>query len=276
MKPMTNRLFYFLLLGLSLCNIQTLQADEPLSNDIQLRLGGYFIADQSTDLLVTRNGLGATINLQKLFNMEEYTQVFRLDGFYRFAPKHRVEFAWYNINNSNKTASDAEFEWGDGNISANGALNTHLNTDIYKINYVYSFYRSNELEAGLAAGLHITAIDIGFQGDYNVDGNLSDTSSERVKVTAPLPVIGFRFSYNILKELSVKYATDFFFLTFDQYKGAMTDTLLTLDYRFTDHLGVGIGFNSTRMRVEGPANDDYDFYLQHDVSGGLFYATLTY
>lgn len=253
-----------------------LQADEAVSDKMQLRIGGYLLAGQSTDLLVTRHGLGATINLQDLFEMEEQTQVFRLDGFYRFTPKHSVEFSWYSIKNSSKTDEDIDFEWGDENISANGALDTYFNTDIYKVNYVYSFYHSEQMEAGISAGLHITTIDIGFSGSYDVDNNSSDSTSEEIRTTAPLPVIGFRLKYNILPELSVKYSADYFFITYDNITGTMSDVLVTLDYRFTDHFGAGIGFNSTRMRLKDETNDDYDIYIQHDVAGGLVYATLTF
>jgi len=252
------------------------QAEEELPDTFQLRVGGYFLADQSTDLLVRSKGLGATINIQDLFNMKEQNQVFRINGFYRFTPKHSVEFAWYSINNSSATNEGVEFEWGDENITAKGTLDTHLNTDIYKINYVYSFYHSQELEAGIDMGLHITKIDIGFSGSYEVDGNISDATAESVKTTAPLPVIGFRFKYNISPALSVLYATDFFFITYEKITGAMTDTLVSIDYRITDHLGAGIGFNSTRMRLKDETEDDKEIYIQHDVAGGLVYATLTF
>jgi len=56
----------------------------------------------------------------------------------------------------------------------------------------------------------------------------------------------------------------------------MTDTLVSIDYRFTDHFGVGIGFNSTRMRLLDEREDNEDIYIQHDVAGGLAYATLTF
>ena len=253
-----------------------LQAGEAVPDQMQLRLGGYLLADQATDILVTKHGLGATINLQDLFEMEEQTQVFRLDGFYRFTPNHSVEFSWYSINNRSKTNEDINFEWGDENISANGALDTYFNTDIYKVNYVYSFYHSEQMEAGISAGVHVTTIDIGFSGSYDVDGNISDSPSEEIRTTAPLPVIGFRLKYNIMPKLSVKYSADYFFITYENIQGAMSDVLLTVDYRFTDHFGAGIGFNSTRMRLKYDEEDDYNLYLQHDVSGGLVYGTLTF
>lgn len=272
---MKKFLFHGSLLAGMMFTSALLQAEETLPDNFQLRLGGYLLADQDTDVKVSKRGLGATINLQDLFEMETTTQVFRLDGHYRFTPKQAVEFSWYSINNSSHSEENIDFEWGDQNISATGALGTYFNTDIYKINYLYSFYHTEKVELGLSAGLHITTIDIGFTGNYTSDGTV-DNSGEDVKVTAPLPVVGFQLNYNISPELSIKYAVDYFFITFDGSTGTLSDALLSVDYRITRYFGVGIGFNSTRMRLEANIKNDTKLNIQHDVAGGLIYGTLNF
>lgn len=252
-----------------------LHAEEKLPDTFHLSMGGYLLAGQSTDIGVSKKGAGVGINLQDLFKMETTTQVFRLDGYYRFTPKHAVEFSWYKINNSSKTDTDIDFEWNDQNISASGALSTYFDTDIYKVNYLYSFYHNEKVELGLSAGLHITTLSVGFSGDYTTDG-VVDNSGEDVRVTAPLPVAGFRLHYNILPDLSVKYAVDYFFITYDNTSGTLTDSLLTMDYRITRHFGMGVGFNSTRMRLEADVGEDAKLNVSHDVAGGLIYGTITY
>lgn len=252
-----------------------LQAEEAVADDFQLRLGAYLLAGQDTDIGVSKEGGGVYINLQDLFEMETSAQVFRLDGYYRFTPKHAVELSWYSINNSSQTDADIDFEWADENISASGALSTYFDTDIYKVNYIYSFYHTEKTELGLSAGLHITTLKVGFTGNYTSDG-AADNSDEDVKVTAPLPVVGFRLNYNILPELSVKYAVDYFFITFDNTTGTLTDSLLSMDYRITRHFGLGIGFNSTRMRLEAESDDNLKLNVSHDVVGGLVYGTLNF
>ena len=233
------------------------------------------LADQDTNIGVSKNGGGVNINLQDLFEMETTTQVFRLDGYYRFTPKHAVEFSWYSINNSSQTEADIDFEWRDKNISATGALETFFNTDIYKVDYLYSFYHTPEVELALSAGLHITTIEIGFSGNYTSD-NTADNSGEKAKVTAPLPVVGFRLDYNITPALSVKYSVDYFFLTVGGFSGALSDSLVTVDYRILRNFGIGVGFNSTRMRLKADLDDGALLNINHDVAGGLVYGTLNF
>jgi len=250
-----------------------LQAEESITDDFQLRVGGYLLADQDTDIQLSHSGLGVIINLQDTFQMKTSAQVFRLDGYYRFSPKHSVEVAWYAIHNSSSTTQD--FVWDDLNISNSGHLDTFFNTDIYKVNYVYSFYHSDTVELGLAAGLHITQVSIGFDGSYQSNG-IDANGKEDVGVTAPLPVVGIRLNYNILPSLSVKYAVDYFFVTFEGAAGSMSDALLTLNYRVFDNFGLGIGLNSTRMRFKADVGDEGELKLNHDVSGGLIYATVNF
>lgn len=274
LSGMKTDLFKGLLLAMVTVGATSLQAEEALPDTFQLRLGGYLVADEATDVKVSKNGVGATINVQDTFNMDTTTQVLRLDGYYRFTPAHRVEFSWYSIHNDGST--NESFQWGDENITANGYLDTKFDTDIYKINYVYSFYHNEKVELGLSAGLHITTLDVGFDGSYNVDGNLSDAAGESENVTAPLPVVGFRLGYNILPQLSVKYSVDYFFITYDETTGGYVDTLLTVDWRVTRHFGLGVGANSTRLRLESDLEDDKELNVQHDVFGGLVYATMNF
>jgi len=269
MKNLTKIL---LLLSLFI-GFSSIHADENFPDNFQLRLGGYILADQDTDVELTRNGSGATLNLQDRFNMKKTTQVVRLDGYYRFSHSHGIEFSWYSIKNNSQTNKD--FKWGDSNISVSGELNTFFDTDIYKVNYLYSFYNSSKVELALAIGLHVTALNIGFDGTY-LSNRSTNNSGESIKLTAPLPVAGFRLRYNIFPQWSVNYSIDYFFLTFDGFQGALSDSTLTTEYRLFKHFGLGIGINSTRMRLEATTSDNTLFKVNHDVLGGLIYGTVNF
>ncbi len=262
---------------MSLWVLTPLMAESFNDESIQLRLGGYLLSGQNTDAKISKHGVGATVNLQDLFNMKTTNQVFRLDGHYRFNPKHRIEFAWYSINNTSHTDRDASFEWGDEAIKAQGVLSTYFDTDIYKLNYVYTFYTSPSVDLSLSAGLHITKIGLGFSGEFSVgDINVSASGKKDAAVTAPLPVVGVRMGYRFNDAWSVNYAVDYFFITLEGVTGSMSDALLTLDYRFSKYVGVGVGINSTRMRFEADTKDNKQLAINHDVSGGLVYATFRY
>jgi len=251
----------------------------------KLKVGGYIVGSQSTEIRANSNdlnGLGTVLNLQKLFNMEEQEQVFRIDGRYRLNEKHSFEASWYSIHSSGSNTIGRSFDVPDGNggsttINAGANIGTHLNTDIYKVNYMYSFYHTDELELGIGAGLHVMQIGFGLNGTYNDgsgDKEIGDNSGS-IATTAPLPVIGFRLEYMPMDNFYINYSTDIFFIAFDGVSGSFSDNTLTAEYYFTKHFGVGGGFNATRMNLK-LNSDNVDWDLSHDVMGGLVYLTVKY
>lgn len=246
----------------------------------KLKVGGYIVGAQQTEARLDSNdisGVAAVVNLQELFDMQEQQQVFRIDGRYRFNEKHSIEAAWYSLNSSGSKTASKDFNIGDRNVSAGASIGSHLNTDIYKINYVYSFYHSDEVELGIGAGLYVMQLDFGLDGKATVNGNpidLGDGAGSLV-TTAPLPVISFRLEYSPMKDFYVNYASDLFFIAFDGVRGSLSDNVLTAEYYFTENFGAGVGFNTTRMNLNLPG-DNADLGLSHDVAGGLFYLTMKY
>ncbi len=256
-----------------LADILQKQSEEGVPDRLQVRLGGFLIANQGTNVTLTKDGIGAGIELDTLFNIEANSNVFRLDGYYRFTPRHSLEYSWYSINNSGKTGADVDFQFGDLNITAEDALSTYFNADVYKVNYLYSFYHTEKVELGLAVGVHITSMDIGFSGDYT--SNRTDKSGdESVSFTAPLPVIGARVSYNFSPKWRLKYSIDHFIIGFDGAKGSLTDAMLTVDYRIWSHFGMGIGYNAINLDLDVTTDEDVELKLYHNIGGGLIYGAM--
>ncbi|HFU74114.1 MAG TPA: hypothetical protein ENK65_01015 [Helicobacteraceae bacterium] len=252
-----------------------------MDDQYKLKLGGYIVGSQNTEVRLDNiksvNGVGAVVNLQELFNMQEQQQVLRFDGRYRINEHHAIEAAWYSINSSGSNQADNNFSIGDRDILAGARIASHIDTNIFKINYVYSFYHTDEVELGIGAGLHAMQIDFGLEGSATVNGdpvNLGDGGGT-LKTLAPLPVVSFRFEYKVLDDFFVNYATDLFFISIDGVSGSLSDSVLTAEYYFSEHYGVGAGFNTTRMNLTLPG-DNADLGLSHDVMGALVYFTLKY
>lgn len=251
----------------------------------KLRLGGYLVGSQNSEIRADSNninGIGTVLNLQDLFNMDEAQQVFRIEGRYRFNEHHSIEAAWYSINSNGNNQADQNFSIPDGNggqteINAGARISSYLNTDIYKVNYLYSFYHTDEVELSIGAGLHIMQIGFGLDGTYNTgsgDQDIGDNSGS-IATTAPLPVVSFRLEYMPMEDLYVNYNSDVFFVSFDGVSGTFTDTTLTAEYYFTKHFGLGGGVNTTRMNLSIP-DDNVDWKMSHNVLGAIAYLSVKY
>jgi len=251
-----------------------LHVEQP--NTYTLRIGGFFIASQDTNLLAKKNGIGATLNLQDLFNMEQQTQATRVEGIYKFNPKHRLELSWYKVNNSSHNDNATSFEFDGQTVEAGAYLDIKFDTQITKFTYAYSAYQTSRLALDFRVGLHSTGITTGYKASYNIADINKTNSAESLSVTAPLPVVGVGLNYALFDNLNLRYAMDYFFISYDSsVTGRLTDTVLALDYTFNRYFGLGGGINTTNMRFK-THNQDVNFELRHEVTGIMWYAAFTY
>jgi hypothetical protein len=241
-----------------------------------LKLGGLILTEQNTEVSLGRNAASVVLNIEDLSGMESENQVFRLDSYYRFNDVHRIEFSYYSMNSSGSKQITKDIEWGDsGIIEAGAAVSAYFDIDIYKVNYTYSVYRNEKVELGVGAGLHITAIDVGLNAQGTIDGIGSDTYNESSNVTAPLPVIGVRFSYNITSDLVAKFNYDLFGLKVGDYKGNIQNTTITLEYDITENLGAGAGIDLYSLSFMAE-RDNKVLEVNRVVNGGLFFLSYKY
>ena len=243
-------------------------------NTLSLKMGGYFVGVQDTEIYTRKNGVGATINLQDLFDMKEQVSVARINAIYKFSPKHRMEASWYRINsNSNKSA---DFTFNDEQIDASAALDIYFDTNIYKLIYAYSAYKTSKFEFTFRVGLHITKVSTGYKASYNINEINENVESDNIAITAPLPVLGIGLAYEIAPNLMFNYTADYFALSYDSsVSGAMSDSILSLDYQFNRYVGIGGGVNRTQMRFKA-VEDKTEFGLRNDVAGILGYMIFSY
>jgi len=247
-----------------------------MPNTFRLKLGGYFVGVQDTEVYTRKNGIGATLNLQKLFDLQEKVSVMRVSASYKFNPKHRVEASWYALRNSSSKQIDREIVFDGETYQAGAKMEVYMDSDIYKLNYVYSAYRTNKLELSFRVGLHITSIKTGLSAGYNLHTASETLRSDSVAVTAPLPVVGLGFDYEIMPKLDLNFAVDYFALSYDsKVSGAMSDSLLTVDYTFNRYVGIGGGLSRTQMRFKGRA-EETEIGLRTDIAGIVGYMIFSY
>ncbi|MFZ5876572.1 MAG: hypothetical protein ACOYXU_09200 [Nitrospirota bacterium] len=209
-----------------------------------LRVGGFLVRNYDTTIRLDAAGqpLGATIDFGDTLGGEASANVARVDGYYRFSPKHRLDASYYRVQRQGSRRLDVDIQWGDQSFLINDVVDSEIDSGVVKLGYTYSFYHNDDVELGVSAGLH-TSI---------VRASLSSTTgqSEAESVTAPLPVVGFLMDYHITPRWTTKLSAQYFFFSAFGIRGLLTDAILATEYRFTRHLGAGIGLNHYANGVE--------------------------
>ena len=90
--------------------------------------------------------------------------------------------------------------------------------------------------------------------------------------TAPLPVVGGRLTYRVTPRLSVMATADFFFVSYDKYKGLLADVVIFASHRTFKHVGFGAGLDLQSLGVDID-DDDFLWEIQNRFVGYLVVVT---
>jgi len=246
-----------------------------VQDKFKISLGAMHVVNFESEMQIAPKGIpvGVRINTKDQLNMKNDTNVFRVDGYYRFNDTHSIDFSYFSVNSNGETTDS--ITW-DGNINISGNIASYFNMHIYKVDYAYSFYHNEKVELALTLGLHITQVDLGILAYGTINGVTNSSYKSDTTVTVPLPVIGFKGEYTIIdKKLFVNYKADYLYLEFDNYKGALVTSAINLEYHFVDNFGTGIGFNANNIRVEADG-DNARADVKNVLSGVVVYFSYIY
>ena len=220
---------------------------EELPDTWMVRAGGFLVRNYDTTIRLDAKGapVGTSIDFGDTLGGESSASVARVDAYYRFNPRHRLDLSYYRISRKGSRDLDVTIQWGDEVFAINDVIKSELDTGVLKLGYTYSFYHNDDVELGVSAGLHTSIMR----------ASLSDSSgeSQAESITAPLPVFGFLMEYHINPRWTAHLSTQYFAIDVWKVRGLLSDTLLATEYRFTQHLGAGLGFNhyGTAVELEG-------------------------
>ena len=206
---------------------------------------GAFITDQDmqTEFGVNFGEGSFRVDFEDDLGLDDSQSVGRLAAFYKFNERHQVEFDIFDLSQSATAVIDEEFTWGDTTFPVDAEVATGLDLNIYKIAYSYFPAQSEQGKFGLTGGFYVADIGLSLR-------ILPDEMAEVGAVTAPLPVLGFRGEYFFTERWRFSASVEWFGLEIDEYDGHLNDTLLGIDYRFTDHFALGLGYNRVDIDVD--------------------------
>ena len=217
-----------------------------------IRLGTYIVDGSDTQFGVSSDvlGLGTVIDYSRDLGGDSRDTIPRIDAYYRFNPRHRINFTSFSIDRkgSRTLAVDPPITI-DGVDYSGGTINSEIKYTLYKLGYAYSFYHSSKVELSITAGLNFTNYDLEFSDD-------TGAKSSSAGVTAPLPMLGLRMGYAITPKWSVNYVAESFFIDIeDKLSGALINYELNTEYKLFKHFAIGAGLARIGSSLEVNADD---------------------
>jgi hypothetical protein len=234
-----------------------------------VRLGAYIVDGSDTQFSVSGSVLGTVIDFSRDLGGESRDTIPRVDAYYRFNPRHRIDFTSFSIDRKGSRTLAIDVTIDDKTYSVNETLNSDIKYTLYKLGYAYSFYHSPKVELSVTAGLNFTSYDFKFS-------DTTGANAEAAGFTAPLPMFGLRMGYAITPKWSVNYVAESFFIEFeDKIRGALINYELNTEYKLFKNFAIGAGLARIGSSLE-VSDDDYrgkvsDSYRGYTVFGSFYF-----
>ena len=250
---------------------QELYDDHELDR-FYVTIGGFSRDDIRTTMQVNAKSpsgavsAGAIIALESLFNVDEEVSTVRLDGWYRFNRKSRINFTAWTTDRDGTAVYEGEDDITirDTTITAGDAIVTEDKTTFFAASYSYSFVNLEKFEAWFGGGLNTQKVDTTVMIDLQDQG--VTTFQEEAKATIPIPTLNFGMRYNFSKRCRLLLFQDLFGIKIGDYSGKLNNTRVLAEYNFLEHFGVGGGFERRNIEVDADG-DDFSGSLDTSYSG---------
>ncbi len=261
----TRRSVYFALVVSVGLSPFTAAAARPADDEKFSLSLGLFITDRESDTRVDASGgsSGTVVDLENDLGLDSTDSVFRVDGYYRFAKKHRFDFSVFDLSRRASKMIQRDIEWNGTMFPIDIVVDSDFDLTIYKAAYTWVFLQRESGYLGLTAGLYIA--DFGNTVSAPMLGE-----REIAAATAPLPVFGLRGERRFSEAWSFRASGEFFVLEYGDFDGSLYDLYLGLDYQVMDHMAVGIGINSVGMDI-GITKPNATGNLDWRYDGGLIF-----
>jgi hypothetical protein len=231
----------FLLIANSRADDAPAPSELPVER-FNLRASGFFATSIDTRIRVDGHlnagggewDFGTTIDLADQLNVETSVNVFRAEAMWNIGAKHRLNLAWFDMEENGHTVLTRDIDFGDVDFTATLPVDSYFRTNILRLAYTYYFVQKPRVQFGLSLGLHVMKVASGISVP-------NSSVTENVGVTAPFPVFGFNFDYAATSKLLLRAHGEYLKLSYDNYDGELVDFYGAAEWRLNHNWSVGAG-----------------------------------
>ncbi|HEX5217977.1 MAG TPA: hypothetical protein VFZ59_00280 [Verrucomicrobiae bacterium] len=238
-------------------------ADEPIEvskpeqpwEKANLQVGGLFPIFDSDLVFGIEGANNQSINAEDTLGLDSSLTVFQIGGMYRPGESRRnqIEFSYagYHRDGSAVLTREIEIEGITYPVGAN--VESVLNFDIISATYSYAFVQTERARVALGLGAYIMPL----RYDLNIETTGGNTFIEGADTTLPLPVIAVRGEFLLFRSLFLNTSVDGMYAEISDFRGALVDFNIGLEYRPWKCVGFGVGYNYFYGGLEGEGSSDY-------------------
>jgi hypothetical protein len=266
----TKATFILPLLAVAASGLARAEGLNPLDDRFSLSLGTFMLGTSTKIRVDGTTGRGTEIDTERDLGIEDADR-FRIDGYWRFAERHKVRLLYFDTKNSASRTLQRDVNVGDTIFPINLTVDSTFETRVGELAYEYAFVRRDNYEIAGTIGVH----DLRFALDVSAtQSNNTQTLqlSRDADASGPLPVIGVRGIWRFHRNFYLDAQAQFFKISLDPYDGRLDDYTASLVWTPFKHFGLGVGYNEFVTRVDVSA-DRFNGNLRWRYGGARIFVT---
>jgi len=178
-----------------------------------------------------------------------------ISGWYRVGDHHRLRITYTPLKRSATATNKKDIVIDNTTIKAGATIAAETKAEILDLSYIYSFYKSPQIEMGLSAGIYwlfndtklLAAGEIQAEGDDQPTFQ-ADFISEQ-KLQAPMPLIGFSANYEIIPSWRSHAAVRYLSVQINETDGRIFSTEIGTEFYFNKNFGIGASLSAFTLQV---------------------------
>lgn len=218
-------------------------------------IGAFVAGPDTTARIDSTTRRGTRIGLEHELGLDGTKTVARIDGYYWFSRKHRLDYSFFRFSRSASRVIGRTIVVGDRTFDLRRTIDSSSEVGVFKIGYTFAPIVRKRGDFGVTMGIYTANIDLAILDRLSGVGESRD-------LTAPLPVVGFRGQYNPSDRISLRGSIELFRLDTGEADGRLSDTTIGADYSFNDRIALGLAYNHVSVNVD--AQDTGHFIGQID------------
>jgi hypothetical protein len=192
---------------------------------------------------------GTEIDWDQRFGLE-HSKRFRLDGLWRFTPKHHLRVLYTDYSQTDRATLASEIQWGDDLFPVNAQVTGTLGFEVIEAAYEYAFVTSDRAEIAGSVGLHYTTLEARLAATVTSPTTGTRSIGGPRSVDAPLPVVGLRGMWRLGDQVYLDAQAQYFSLAIDDIKGSLYNYRAALIWQPTRRVGLGAGYDAFGVDVD--------------------------
>ena len=182
------------------------------------------------------------------FSFSQSDQTFAAEFGWRMGEKWTMRMQYFDSRGSNTAVLEEDVEWEDLVFLAGTQASAGTEFELTRAVWDYNVFTRPNQKFGLSVGFHWLHIR-GFVEGTVLEPSGPTSAAASASVDAPLPNIGFAYTYAWSSRWGFRTRFDWFSADIHPYDGIFINTSLGFNYRMTDHLGIGFFYNFVQLDV---------------------------